>query len=80
MYNDVIRILCLTSVILTGSADCSILATDVETGSSIERLENAHEFVFVFSSPGLLNLYLRYRRLLIPFSFDVEIQLTAWLI
>ncbi|CAA7407252.1 unnamed protein product [Spirodela intermedia] len=30
-------------VILTGSADCSILATDVETGSSIERLENAHE-------------------------------------
>lgn len=27
----------------TGSKDCSILATDVETGSVIARLENAHE-------------------------------------
>ncbi|XP_078438345.1 transducin family protein / WD-40 repeat family protein [Wolffia australiana] len=30
-------------VILTGSSDCSILATDVETGTPINRLENAHE-------------------------------------
>nr|DAD46486.1 TPA_asm: hypothetical protein HUJ06_016423 [Nelumbo nucifera] len=29
--------------ILTGSPDCSILATDVETGSVIARLEDAHE-------------------------------------
>ncbi|KAJ7944022.1 WD repeat-containing protein 55 [Quillaja saponaria] len=29
--------------ILTGSPDCSILATDVETGSTIARLDNAHE-------------------------------------
>ncbi|KAF7809548.1 WD repeat-containing protein 55 [Senna tora] len=29
--------------LLTGSPDCSILATDVETGSSIARLDNAHE-------------------------------------
>ncbi|KAF8019171.1 hypothetical protein BT93_H3916 [Corymbia citriodora subsp. variegata] len=29
--------------ILTGSPDCSILATDVETGSVIARVENAHE-------------------------------------
>ncbi|KAK4348026.1 hypothetical protein RND71_034365 [Anisodus tanguticus] len=28
--------------IVTGSPDCSILATDVETGSEIVRLENAH--------------------------------------
>ncbi|XP_043723400.1 WD repeat-containing protein 55-like [Telopea speciosissima] len=28
--------------ILTGSPDCSILATDVETGSTIARLEDAH--------------------------------------
>lgn len=28
--------------IVTGSPDCSILATDVETGSSIARLENSH--------------------------------------
>ncbi|KAJ4726922.1 WD repeat-containing protein 55 [Melia azedarach] len=28
---------------LTGSADCSILATDVETGTTIARLENSHE-------------------------------------
>ncbi|XP_057958822.1 WD repeat-containing protein 55 isoform X2 [Malania oleifera] len=28
--------------IVTGSPDCSILATDVETGSAIARLENAH--------------------------------------
>ncbi|XP_052204631.1 WD repeat-containing protein 55 [Diospyros lotus] len=28
--------------IITGSPDCSILATDVETGSAIARLENAH--------------------------------------
>lgn len=28
--------------ILTGSPDCSILATDVETGSAIARLENSH--------------------------------------
>ncbi|KAJ3695127.1 hypothetical protein LUZ60_000504 [Juncus effusus] len=30
-------------IILTGSADCSILATDVETGKITARLENAHE-------------------------------------
>ncbi|KAJ4806815.1 WD repeat-containing protein 55 [Rhynchospora pubera] len=30
-------------VILTGSPDCSILATDVETGKTVARLENAHE-------------------------------------
>lgn len=29
--------------ILTGSPDCSILATDVETGSTIARLDSAHE-------------------------------------
>ncbi|XP_010549434.1 PREDICTED: WD repeat-containing protein 55 [Tarenaya hassleriana] len=29
--------------IVTASADCSILATDVETGSVVARLENAHE-------------------------------------
>ncbi|MED6186148.1 WD domain repeat-containing protein 55 [Stylosanthes scabra] len=29
--------------VLTGSPDCSILATDVETGATIARLENAHE-------------------------------------
>ncbi|CAN1299010.1 WD repeat-containing protein 55 [Linum perenne] len=29
--------------IITGSSDCSILATDVETGAAIARLENAHE-------------------------------------
>lgn len=29
--------------ILTGSPDCSILATDVETGSAVARLENSHE-------------------------------------
>ncbi|KAL9663926.1 hypothetical protein QQ045_019320 [Rhodiola kirilowii] len=29
--------------ILTGSPDCSILATDVETGAAITRLENSHE-------------------------------------
>ncbi|XP_008786883.1 WD repeat-containing protein 55-like [Phoenix dactylifera] len=29
-------------VILTGSPDCSILATDVETGTAIARLEDAH--------------------------------------
>ena len=28
---------------VTGSKNCSILATDVETGSIIARLENAHE-------------------------------------
>ncbi|KAK4266741.1 hypothetical protein QN277_023623 [Acacia crassicarpa] len=28
--------------LLTGSPDCSILATDVETGSAITRLDNAH--------------------------------------
>eukprot|EP00262_Sarcandra_glabra_P007318 TRINITY_DN2001_c0_g1_i1.p1 TRINITY_DN2001_c0_g1~~TRINITY_DN2001_c0_g1_i1.p1 ORF type:complete len:352 (+),score=69.44 TRINITY_DN2001_c0_g1_i1:120-1175(+) len=31
------------SAILTASPDCSILATDVETGTSIVRLEDAHE-------------------------------------
>lgn len=30
-------------VILTGSPDCSILATDIETGSPVARLENCHE-------------------------------------
>ncbi|GKV14842.1 hypothetical protein SLEP1_g25652 [Rubroshorea leprosula] len=29
--------------VATGSKDCSILATDVETGATIARLENAHE-------------------------------------
>ncbi|KAG4394691.1 hypothetical protein GLYMA_20G080900v4 [Glycine max] len=29
--------------ILTGSPDCLILATDVETGSTIARLDDAHE-------------------------------------
>ncbi|KAK2404014.1 WD repeat-containing protein [Trifolium repens] len=29
--------------LLTGSPDCSILATDVETGSIIARIDNAHE-------------------------------------
>ena len=29
--------------LLTGSPDCSILATDVETGATIARLDNAHE-------------------------------------
>jgi hypothetical protein len=29
--------------LLTGSPDFSILATDVETGSTIARLDNAHE-------------------------------------
>ncbi|CAN8287538.1 unnamed protein product [Cochlearia groenlandica] len=29
--------------IVTASADCSILATDVETGANVARLENAHE-------------------------------------
>lgn len=33
------------SAILTGSPDHSILATDVETGSVIARLEDAHELV-----------------------------------
>lgn len=33
------------SALLTGSPDCSILATDVETGSTIARLDNAHEWV-----------------------------------
>nr|GMD23310.1 WD repeat-containing protein 55 [Ipomoea batatas] len=28
--------------ILTGSPDCSILATDVETGSEVARVENSH--------------------------------------
>ncbi|KAH1106635.1 hypothetical protein J1N35_010403 [Gossypium stocksii] len=31
--------------VATGSKDCSILATDVETGSVIARLENAHDYV-----------------------------------
>ncbi|XP_020594458.1 WD repeat-containing protein 55-like [Phalaenopsis equestris] len=30
-------------VVLTASPDCSILATDVETGRAIARLEEAHE-------------------------------------
>ncbi|XP_010509776.1 PREDICTED: WD repeat-containing protein 55 [Camelina sativa] len=29
--------------VVTASADCSILATDVETGTSVAHLENAHE-------------------------------------
>ncbi|KAF7134385.1 hypothetical protein RHSIM_Rhsim08G0026000 [Rhododendron simsii] len=32
--------------IVTGSPDCSILATDVETGSTIARLENSHGWEF----------------------------------
>jgi WD repeat-containing protein 55 len=31
------------SVILSGSADCSVLASDVETGKAIACLEDAHE-------------------------------------
>lgn len=31
--------------ILSGSPDCSILAMDVETGSVIARVEDAHEWV-----------------------------------
>jgi hypothetical protein len=31
------------SVILSGSADCSVLASDVESGKAIARLEDAHE-------------------------------------
>lgn len=48
----------LVSVILTASPDCSILATDVETGSVIARLEEAHGLFFfpfpndVISLPG----------------------------
>lgn len=38
------------SVILTGSADCSILASDVETGKAIARLEDAHEWVLLVCS------------------------------
>ena len=38
-----VLILWLVSVILTGSADSSILASDVETGKAIARLEDAHE-------------------------------------
>lgn len=37
-------IVCI-SAILTGSSDHSILSTDVETGSVIARLEDAHEYV-----------------------------------
>ncbi|CAN1299007.1 WD repeat-containing protein 55 [Linum perenne] len=38
------RYICYTTAaIITGSSDCSILATDVETGAAIARLENAHE-------------------------------------
>ncbi|KAG5123831.1 hypothetical protein JHK82_030568 [Glycine max] len=33
----------LITALLTGSSDCSILATDVETGSTIARVDNAHE-------------------------------------
>ena len=33
----------LSLVILTGSPDCSILATDTETGSPVARLEGSHE-------------------------------------
>lgn len=29
-------------VIVTGSSDYSILATDVETGTAVTRIENAH--------------------------------------
>lgn len=31
--------------IVTGSPDCSILASDTETGSAITRLENSHGWV-----------------------------------
>ena len=33
----------ILSVLLTASSDCSILATDVETGSTITRIHNAHK-------------------------------------
>ncbi|TKY67753.1 WD repeat-containing protein 55 [Spatholobus suberectus] len=38
--------------LLTGSPDCSILATDVETGSTIARLDNAHEICMWFFCDG----------------------------
>lgn len=44
--------MCLFLAIVTGSPDKSILATDVETGSAIARLEDAHEwtlFSFIFT-------------------------------
>jgi hypothetical protein len=44
-----VLILWLVSVILTGSADSSILASDVETGKAIARLEDAHEYAFFVS-------------------------------
>lgn len=34
--------------IVTASADCSILATDVETGAKVAHLENAHEYAIPF--------------------------------
>lgn len=37
----------ISSAIVTGSPDHSILATDVETGGAIARLDNAHEWVLM---------------------------------
>ena len=42
--------------ILTGSPDHTILATDVETGSAIARLENAHESLSLSLSLSALSL------------------------
>lgn len=35
------------AVILTGSPDCSMLASDVETGKAIARLDEAHGLTIV---------------------------------
>lgn len=44
--------------VATGSKDCSIVAMDVETGSVIARLENAHEYVLtVFWSTFCLFIF-----------------------
>lgn len=48
----------ICSAIVTGSPDCSIVATDIETGTAIARLENSHGWVvkrkFLFPVMGLL--------------------------
>lgn len=38
---------CWVLGIVTASADCSILATDVETGAQVAHLENAHEYAII---------------------------------
>ena len=42
-------LICMFLAIVTGSPDRSILATDVETGSVIARLENSHGWVLILS-------------------------------